>query len=400
MVLVRVTAMLALAGCIEPALATGSAERGVEVGSLIDEACSTEVVLPLSFQIAEEAACLAPDALTSFSEGPGVSFESGAVIPYATFAARSDLAAAADAGADLLITSAYRTVVQQLLLRRWFEAGRCDVFAAALPGRSNHESGRAIDVGNFADVAGVLPDHGWEQTVDGDPVHFDHLASPDYRGYDVRGFQRLWNRNHPAEPIGEDGVYGPETEMALLRAPSDGFAEAGCSPSDLDAELLAFLQPDVLVAGGPTAEVRLRFRNTGDVTWPAGTTLATAIPTARDSVLYDPATWQTPRVITRFGDAVPPGGEVIAVFDVRAGDELGGLVVENFQLHEPDGRSFGPAVKIDVYVEAVAGGPAGGGDDGEMLDAGCSSGGSRGGLAGLLVALALVGLRRRRDMVA
>jgi poly(3-hydroxybutyrate) depolymerase len=138
--------------------------------------------------------------------------------------ARDDLYAAAEAGGmPLQINSGFRTVVQQYLLRRWFELGRCGITAAAEPGESNHESGRAVDVENYSAWITMLEAHGWAHDVPGDPVHFDHLATPDIRGADVLAFQRLWNRNAPDDPITEDGEYGPMTETRVQRAPAEGF---------------------------------------------------------------------------------------------------------------------------------------------------------------------------------
>ena len=58
---------------------------------------------------------------------------------------------------------------------------------AAAPGGSNHESGRAIDVGNWSAWVTILGDHGWAHDVPGDDVHFDHLASPDLRDWGYAG---------------------------------------------------------------------------------------------------------------------------------------------------------------------------------------------------------------------
>ena len=80
----------------------------------------------------------------------------------------------------------------------------------APPGTSNHESGRALDIQNYGEVPGAMNANGWAHPYPGDdPWHFDLVASPDIRGMDVHAFQRLWNRNHPEDPIDEDGVYGP-----------------------------------------------------------------------------------------------------------------------------------------------------------------------------------------------
>ena len=122
------------------------------------------------------------------------------------------------------LTSGFRTVVQQYLLHRWRAKGRCGIRAAATPGNSNHESGRAVDVGNFGSVRSTLRGKGWSDPLSGDPVHFEHRASPDMRGLDVHAFQRLWNRNNPNDQINEDGDYGATTASRIRQAPAAGFA--------------------------------------------------------------------------------------------------------------------------------------------------------------------------------
>lgn len=165
-----------------------------------------------------------PGQLVPFDAVDGIEFTGAAVLPYLGEAARGDLYAAARAsGMPLKINSGFRTVVQQYLLHRWFELGRCGIPAAADPGESNHESGRAIDVENFGAWIATLDAHGWSHDVPGDDVHFDHLASPDIRGADVLAFQRLWNRNAPDDTITEDGSYGPMTSARVKRAPAEGF---------------------------------------------------------------------------------------------------------------------------------------------------------------------------------
>jgi hypothetical protein len=223
---------LGLASCASP-VGIGDDALAVTVESVEDGGCSTEVVLALSQQIADEVACFLPGAFVAFEAEPGLVLGS-AVLPYLAVDARDDLlAAVADGGGRTLeVTSAYRTVVQQYLLRRWFEQGRCGIAAAALPGASNHESGRAIDVGNFGEWEAILPLYGWVQTVAGDDVHFDHVDSADDRGADVLAFQRLWNRNHAEDAIDEDGVYGPETEARVRMAPVEGFAVGACGGGD------------------------------------------------------------------------------------------------------------------------------------------------------------------------
>ena len=197
---------------------------GTPVGSFETSTCSTAVVIELSKQIAEETDCLMPGQLVKFDVVAGLSIAGSAVLPYLGAGARADLyAAAAMAATPMQITSAFRTVVQQYLLQRWFELGRCNIPAAAEPGRSNHESGRALDLSNYSAWITIMGNHGWAHDVPGDPVHFDHLASADLRGADILAFQRLWNRNAPDDPIAEDGGFGPATAARVKIAPAEGF---------------------------------------------------------------------------------------------------------------------------------------------------------------------------------
>jgi hypothetical protein len=213
---------IAIGGCAAPD-ELSTVAQGATVESFVETGCSTEVVIELSRQIAAEVDCMMPGQLVELPADQGLVFTGAAVLPYASEEGRADLLAAAAAGGPIEINSAYRTVAQQYLLYRWFEAGRCGITAAATPGESNHESGRAIDVANWPERVDVLEVHGWAQTVLGDEVHFDHLASPDIRGSDVHAFQRLWNANHPEDPLDEDGVWGPATEERLAASPAEGF---------------------------------------------------------------------------------------------------------------------------------------------------------------------------------
>ena len=208
--------------------------EGTPVSSFETTSCMTSDVLALSVQIAQEVDCLMPGQLVRFEEAGQIVFAGGAVLPYVSMAARTDLLAAlaAKPGTQLQVTSAFRTVVQQYLLNRWFQLSRCGITAAADPGSSNHESGRALDVSNYSPWISTMAAHGWSHDIPGDPVHFDHRASPDIRGADVLAFQRLWNKNAPDDQIAEDGDYGPATEMRVKRAPAEGFGiGASCASS-------------------------------------------------------------------------------------------------------------------------------------------------------------------------
>lgn len=389
--------VLAAVGCIDSDLEVGQTMRGL-VSDYITNGCSTAPVVPLSVQVAEEVACMAPNALASFSEGGGIVFSSAAVIPFATPEAARDLETAAAVAGEVRLNSAYRTVVQQYLLYEWYQRGRCGISAAATPGRSNHESGRAIDVSNYSAARAALNNAGWAQTVlPNDPVHFDHLDSPDLRGSDVLGFQRLWNRNNPDEPIDEDGLYGPMTADAMRRSPHAGFADAGCSASELDGELVEVDPPPAIAAGAAGVAV-IRVANSGDEPWPADAVLQTAMPSQRDSDYFDADSWDAPSRVATLGVEIAPGEEVELEVALRAPiDAMTAGVTEYFQLAEADGREFGPLVQIGFEVTGGSGGERGDLGDGAPageLGGACSAGG--GGGAWWLALLAVAVLRRRR----
>lgn len=235
-----------------PDASTGTPSiAGTPVGAFETTTCSTSSVIALSKQVAEETDCIKPGQLVKFEVVTGLQIAGSAVLPYLASDARDDLyAAAAMAQTPMQITSAFRTVVQQYLLQRWFELGRCGITAAADPGRSNHETGRALDVSNYSAWITILGNHGWAHDVPGDPVHFDHLASPDIRGADVLAFQRLWNRNAPDDPIAEDGSYGPATEARVKQAPAEGFGIGATCAARRDFEVA---RPDIGVVLGADA---------------------------------------------------------------------------------------------------------------------------------------------------
>jgi MYXO-CTERM domain-containing protein len=160
----------------------------------------------------------------------------GGVMPFLSQAAIDALrATAAQTGVPILINSGFRTVAAQYLLFNWWQRGRCDLTLVAPPGESNHESGRALDIQNYGEVLGAMNANGWAHPYPGDdPWHFDHNGSPDIRGMDVHAFQRLWNRNHPEDPIDEDGIYGAQTDARLAVAPAEGFPNGPCTDTPPD----------------------------------------------------------------------------------------------------------------------------------------------------------------------
>jgi MYXO-CTERM domain-containing protein len=389
--------LLAAAGCSSEDPPLGVVRSEVTVGSFVNSSCSTSVVIALSQQVAEEVDCLMPGQMVRFEEQDGIQFNGSAVLPYLDAEAREDLyAAAADGGTTLLINSAFRSVVQQYLLRNWFEQGRCGITAAAQPGSSNHEGGRALDVDNWEAWVGTLGAHGWSHDIPGDPVHFDHLASPDIRGADVLAFQRLWNRNNPGDTISEDGDYGPQTAARISASPAEGFPiGATCmAPEDRALDVVDVEGPDV-IAPGERGTFTVNLRNTGTVAWTADAVLATS--TGAPSVLVDPATWLNEVAVIKVGHIVLPGDAATLVFDVLGPEvDVATPVAERFALVDGDAR-FGAvpiAVTVDPDDDPTVPGTGDGSGDGT---GGCSTGGGGGGAGGSgWLALALAGLLLRR----
>jgi len=209
----------------------GKMDAASSVDSVVRATCSTIPVRGLSIQIAEEVRCMSPGLLVSFAETSSVRFSSLAVLPYLSSDTASALTRAASQAGGISVNSGLRSLAQQYLLYRWRELGRCGIRSAAPPGRSNHETGRAVDLGNTSAARSSMLDHGFTN-LSFDPVHYDHLASPDLRDVGVEAFQRLWNRNHADDTIQEDGIYGPETASRLARAPSGGFARSACAETN------------------------------------------------------------------------------------------------------------------------------------------------------------------------
>lgn len=146
--------------------------------------------------------------------------------PYLQTSARDALAAATLSKNDFItLNSAYRSSAQQYLLYRWYLSGICGIALAAKPGTSNHEGGLAIDTSFYDFWRSALADQSWVWFGSGDPVHFTYTGSGAVSGVpreSLRAFQRLWNRNNP-DKITEDGLYGPNTENRLSRAPCSGW---------------------------------------------------------------------------------------------------------------------------------------------------------------------------------
>ena len=396
---------LALAACgvdeeSEPSY--GTIESAVSVGTYATSGCSTSVVVGLSTQIADEIGCMNPGSLVKFSPSAKIVFSSNAVMPYLPTSGKAAVERVAQTR-TVQINSAFRTVAQQYLLYRWFKAGRCGIRAAATPGRSNHESGRALDLQNYSAARPTMQNQGWKWFGAGDPVHFDHLSSPDIRGRDVKAFQRLWNRNNPTDKIAEDGAYGPQTEARLRAAPATGFAKGptcGTRAFGGGAQVVMIDGPDK-VAPGARASYTFTVVNNGVATWPAHTRIAIAAGAA--SPLFDAASWTSPSELGTLGSDVASGAQGILSFDIVAPQVLDETPFTADLVLLDGGQTLGTVhVALTVTPNGDEGTSADADDEHDhdeteeiLVTGGCAAGG-HGNWAALLVPVLIVLRRRRR----
>jgi len=209
---------------------TGTVEEAIARGG-----CASRPVIGLSQQILDELArCVRPGFLVRVPSGGALT--NNADHGYLEKPAADALSQALKTrpGKTMNISSMYRTIAQQYFLYR-----RAACFpAVAKPGRSNHESGIAIDVSDPDNSTwrSALESVGFKWLGSWDRYHFDYrgTGSVDLRGDDVKAFQRLWNRNHPEDKIAEDGLWGGDTESRLKKSPANGFAVGvpdSCEPA-------------------------------------------------------------------------------------------------------------------------------------------------------------------------
>lgn len=203
--------------------------------------CSTAVANGLSQQIIDEMNAIVPNVLVRFDN---FNVRLGAaVFPYLQRPAQEALARAiSDRGTTMSINSAYRTIGQQLILFNHSQRRRCGITIAARPGRSNHQSGLALDINDAQGWRPHLERHGWRWLGRKDPPHFDYVVggTRDIRSLAVLAFQKLWNKNNINDPIAEDSIYGRQVEARLNRSPIEGF---GVTPVGGGARTLRLSRP-------------------------------------------------------------------------------------------------------------------------------------------------------------
>lgn len=220
-------------------VATTSA--ALTVSQALSSSCSTSVVAGLSKQIIAQMNCMIPDALKEVPPRPNLVKNYSHVFLYMQPKAVSALVSALDAnkGKTLHISSMLRTLPQQWLLYHWYQQGKCGIPLAATPGNSNHEGGLAFDTGDYSTWKTPLGAKNLDWYGSSDVYHFTYTGSGsvNLKGKDVLAFQKLWNLNHPADQIGEDGDFGPQTDSRIGKAPADGFAKGpDCGVKDTDSD--------------------------------------------------------------------------------------------------------------------------------------------------------------------
>jgi hypothetical protein len=343
-------------------------------------ACSTAGVEGLSNQLVDTQMCLMPGAFVPITPHANVTLTASRIHPFMVASARDALWSASDHHA-LQINSAFRTLADQYVL---YHSGACGL--AATPGNSNHETGRAVDLENWSAALSAMTAAGCTHPYPtDDPVHFD-CPGGDMRAESIRAFQHVWNVNHPADMIDEDGVYGPITADRLGRSPADGFAMDGCPPAQPEWAAVFVAQSFPLASAEPlqmhpgeSVSGWIELRNIGTHTWDANTRLGTTMPRDRSSALAGPD-WIRPNRPAGATTAVAMGESHRFAFTLHAPmttgvyDEHFGVVEEGVAWFSDSGQGGPPDNLLEVRVEVV---PAIPGDSDASVDAAALDGSDR-----------------------
>jgi N-acetylmuramoyl-L-alanine amidase len=196
----------------------------MRVADIIDS-CNTGLAQGLSIQLIAKLNRMVKTPLLVKIDHPRLDTSSSSVNAYLQPSAAANLIQAAKSrGKKLVINSCLRTTVQQHIIRRQFENGLCGITAAALPGRSNHERGAAVDIQDPEDWQDCLEAHSWSKLGNWDNIHYDYWdARKDIASLQISAFQMLWNQYNPNNPIAVDGTYGAITAAKIDLSPVDGW---------------------------------------------------------------------------------------------------------------------------------------------------------------------------------
>ena len=226
--------------------------------------CTTKACNALSQQLIHQMNIMFPDVLVSY-DNLNVNLK-GAAFPYLQAPAKAALARAIqERGRTMTINSGYRTIAQQLLLFNWGRS--CGYNVVARPGRSNHQSGLAIDIDDYAGWRPFLQRQKWRWYGANDAVHFDYVGAGavDIRPQTMKAFQQLWNNNNPVATITVDGIWGTNTERSLNNSPAYGFAKA---PWDEQPRLLKLTTP--MLEGSDIFKLQQTLKDKGFAITPDG----------------------------------------------------------------------------------------------------------------------------------
>jgi hypothetical protein len=186
--------------------------------------CATSAVAGLTSQLVRVLEEMSPGVFTDFEGTDGLNMAEGAEHHLQTAAVTTLRAVQRARNRPMQITSALRTLPQQVLLYQWFRTRRCNIKIASRPGSSNHQAGAAVDVADAPAWRPFFARNGWRWLGRKDPVHFDFLAGDaSQKTKAIEAFQRLFNRNNPQRTIALTGVYDAATERAVLSSPASGF---------------------------------------------------------------------------------------------------------------------------------------------------------------------------------
>jgi hypothetical protein len=187
--------------------------------------CDTGLARGLSLQLITKLNRMVKTPLLVKVEHPLIDTSSLACNPYLQpVAAAALISAAKERGQVLKLNSCLRTTVQQHIIRRQYQQGLCGITAAAPPGSSNHEQGRAIDIEDPEDWQDCLESHGWAKLGSWDNMHYDFWdCRSDIASLQISAFQALWNTNNPHYQIAIDGGYGGITAAKIDLSPVEGW---------------------------------------------------------------------------------------------------------------------------------------------------------------------------------